>query len=86
LVRGALQNKNFLAYFVYKIKNILIFLCLVSEENPNSHRFDVGNCIKMDKAEIFAAHLATSCGAPFEHHCMREVRRMASSFELTKWA
>jgi hypothetical protein len=22
----------------------------------------------MDKAKIFAAHLATSCGAPFENH------------------
>jgi hypothetical protein len=42
--------KNVLANFVYKIKNILIYLYLVSEENPNSHRYDVEKCIKMDKA------------------------------------
>jgi hypothetical protein len=50
-------------------------LYLVSEENPNSHRYDVENCIKMDKAKIFVAHLATSCSTPlccgklFENHC-----------------
>jgi hypothetical protein len=49
---------------VYKIKNALIYLYLGSEENTNSHRYDVENCIKMDKAKIFVAHLATSCSTP----------------------
>jgi hypothetical protein len=52
---------------VYKIKNILIYLYLVSEENPNSNMYDIENCIKMDKAKVFAAHLATSWGAPFKN-------------------
>jgi hypothetical protein len=53
---------------VYKIKNILVYLYSVSEENPNSHRYNIENCIKMDKAKIFAEHTATSCGAPFPNH------------------
>jgi hypothetical protein len=72
LVRGHCKTyKTFLAHFVYKIKNILIYLYLIREENPNSHSYDVENCIKMDKAKIFVAHLATSCGAPFENHCTK---------------
>jgi hypothetical protein len=59
--------KNVLPSFGYKIKNILIYLYLVNEGNPNSYRYDVENCIKMDKAKLFAADLATSCGAPFEN-------------------
>jgi hypothetical protein len=59
---------NLLSHFGYKIKNILIYLYLVSEEIPNSHRYDVENTIKMDKAKILAAHLATSCGAAFGNH------------------
>jgi hypothetical protein len=45
---------NFLAHFVYKIKHILvlIYLYLVNEENPNLHRYDVENCIKMNKASL----------------------------------
>jgi hypothetical protein len=62
---------NVLAYFVYRIENILIYLYLVSKENPNSHRYDVENCIKMERAKIFMAHLATSCDAPFENHWLR---------------
>jgi hypothetical protein len=54
---------------VHKIKNIFIYLYSVTEENPNSNRYDVENCMKMEKAKIFAAHLVTSCGAPFENHC-----------------
>jgi hypothetical protein len=66
--RRTVKHNNFLAHFVYKIINILINLYLVSEENPNSHKYDAENCIKMEKAKIFAAHLVTSCGAPFQNH------------------
>jgi hypothetical protein len=51
---------------------MLIYVYLVSEENPNSRRYDVENCIKMDNAEILGAHLATSYGALFENHRSRE--------------
>jgi hypothetical protein len=60
---------NFLAHFVYKTENILIYLYLVSWSNLNSHMYDAESCIKMDKAKTFAAHLATAGGAPFENHC-----------------
>jgi hypothetical protein len=48
---------NFLAHFVYKNKNILIYFKLWI-------KFSITFL-------IFAAHLATSCGAPFENHWSR---------------
>jgi hypothetical protein len=32
---------------------------------------------------IFAAHLATSCGAPFEYHCYRRWPLKASWWEVS---
>jgi hypothetical protein len=57
------KHKNFLVPFVYKVTNVLIYL--VSEENLNSHRCDVENCIKMDKAiSGTPSHLLMHTGVP----------------------
>jgi hypothetical protein len=58
------KTYNFLAHFVYKIKNTFIYFKLLIKIS-----IEVGFFSFLKYAfTIFAAHLATSCGAPFENH------------------
>jgi hypothetical protein len=43
-------------------------LYLGVRERERFNTTDVEDWIKMDKAMIFAAHLVTSCGVPFQNH------------------
>jgi hypothetical protein len=58
---------HFLAYFVYTIKNILIYFKLWIKISIQVGFLSFLKYIFI----IFAAHLATSCGAPFENHWSR---------------
>jgi hypothetical protein len=58
--RRTVKHKQFLAHLVYKIKNILIQMGFFS-------------FLKYTFI-IFAVHLATSCGPPFENHCSRGIK------------
>jgi hypothetical protein len=60
---------NFLAHFVYKIKNILIYFKLWIKISIQMSFFSFLKYTFI----IFAAHLAISCGAPFENHFSRHL-------------
>jgi hypothetical protein len=61
--------KKFLAHFVYKIKNILIYFKLWIKIDIQMSFFSFFKYTFI----IFAAQLATSCGAPFENHFSRGI-------------
>jgi hypothetical protein len=68
---------NFLAHFVYKIKNILIYFKLWVKLSMQMGFYSFLTYTFI----IFAAHLTTSCGAPFENHCGRpSIRSLRSRF------
>jgi hypothetical protein len=60
--------KKILSQFVYKIKNILICFKLWIKISLQMGFF----LFLKHTLIIFAAHLATSCGAPFENHCFKD--------------